>query len=87
MQSSRRASIEADLTLPRWVTFSRGQLLDELETLVEPGGKVIDWHSCELFPERWIDLVIVTRCDHAKLWERLEKRCAVFSLLDGFRQR
>ena len=30
-----------------------------------------------MFPERWIDLVIVLRCDHTKLWERLEKRLVV----------
>jgi len=50
------------------------RLLDELELEVAPGGRIIDWHSCEIFPERWIDLVIVMRCDHTKLWERLEKR-------------
>ncbi|CAD6573101.1 MAG: factor activating pos9 [Cyphobasidiales sp. Tagirdzhanova-0007] len=50
------------------------RLLDELESHVEQGGKLIDWHSCEIFPERWVDLVIVIRCDHSKLWERLEKR-------------
>lgn len=50
------------------------QLLDELEPLVAEGGLVIDWHSCELFPERWPDLVVVLRCDHSLLWERLEKR-------------
>lgn len=50
------------------------QLLDVLEDEVAPGGKVIDWHSCEIFPERWIDLVVVLRCNHTKLWERLEKR-------------
>lgn len=50
------------------------KLLDEMENLVKPGGKIIDWHSCEIFPERWVDLVIVVRCDHSRLWERLEKR-------------
>lgn len=51
------------------------QLLDELEPLVAEGGLIIDWHTCELFPERWPDLVVVLRCDHSLLWERLEKRC------------
>jgi len=50
------------------------KLLDELEKVQEPGGKILDWHTCDLFPERWIDLVVVLRCDHSKLWERLEKR-------------
>lgn len=39
------------------------------------GAKVLDWHTCDLFPERWIDLVVVLRCDHSQLWSRLEKRC------------
>lgn len=50
------------------------KLLDELELVQAPGGKILDWHTCDLFPERWIDLVVVLRCDHSKLWERLEKR-------------
>lgn len=45
-----------------------------MESMVDGGGNVIDWHSCEVFPERWVDLVIVFRCDHTKLWERLERR-------------
>lgn len=50
------------------------QLLDELELVQQAGAKVIDWHTCDLFPERWIDLVLVLRCDHSQLWARLEKR-------------
>ena len=50
------------------------QLLDELEPLVTQGGLILDWHTCELFPERWADLVVVLRCDHSRLWERLEQR-------------
>lgn len=50
------------------------QLMDEVEPLLEIGGNVIDWHSSELFPERLIDLVLVLRCDHTRLWSRLEKR-------------
>ncbi|KAK4055224.1 hypothetical protein OIV83_000504 [Microbotryomycetes sp. JL201] len=50
------------------------KLLDELEPFQTSGGKVFDWHCCDIFPERWIDLVVVLRCDHSKLWDRLEKR-------------
>ncbi|THH13983.1 hypothetical protein EW146_g6298 [Bondarzewia mesenterica] len=49
-------------------------LLDELEPIVSEGGIILDWHTCELFPERWVDLVVVLRCNHTQLWERLEKR-------------
>lgn len=38
------------------------------------GGLVLDWHTCDVWPERWVDLVVVLRCDHSVLWERLEKR-------------
>lgn len=38
------------------------------------GGLLLDWHSCEAYPERWIDLVVVLRCNHELLWKRLEKR-------------
>ncbi|GAA5861425.1 hypothetical protein JCM3774_000244 [Rhodotorula dairenensis] len=50
------------------------KLLDELELVQQSGAKVLDWHTCDLFPERWIDLVLVLRCDHSQLWTRLEKR-------------
>ncbi|KAH9486789.1 Adenylate kinase isoenzyme 6-like protein [Psilocybe cubensis] len=55
-------------------TVDEDRLLDELEPIVAEGGIILDWHSCEVFPERWPDLVVVLRCDHSKLWERLEKR-------------
>ena len=51
------------------------QLLDELEPSASAGGVILDWHTCEIFPERWADLVVVLRCDHTRLWNRLEKRC------------
>ncbi|KAG9048304.1 factor activating pos9 [Tulasnella sp. UAMH 9824] len=54
-----------------WQTYI---VLDELEPLTDAGGLVIDWHTCDVFPERWIDLVVVLRCDHTLLWDRLEKR-------------
>lgn len=50
------------------------KLLDLLEPLADKGGLVIDWHCCEIFPERWIDLVVVIRCNNTILYERLENR-------------
>jgi len=55
-------------------TVDEDRLLDDLEPLVSDGGVILDWHTCEMFPERWADLVVVLRCDHAKIWDRLEKR-------------
>ena len=38
------------------------------------GGYMLDWHACDLFPERWIDLVIVLRCGSTTLFDRLTAR-------------
>ena len=48
--------------------------MDELEDVVSKGGNIVDFHSCDLFPERWFDLVLVLRTDNTILYDRLEKR-------------
>ncbi|KAJ3836876.1 P-loop containing nucleoside triphosphate hydrolase protein [Lentinula raphanica] len=55
-------------------TVDEDKLLDELEPIIAEGGVILDWHTCEIFPERWPDLVVVLRCEHSQLWDRLEKR-------------
>lgn len=45
-----------------------------MENEVEQGGCIIDWHGCDLFPERWIDLVIVLRTATEQLYDRLKAR-------------
>ncbi|KAJ1979546.1 factor activating pos9 [Dimargaris xerosporica] len=50
------------------------KLLDELEDQMEPGGQIVDFHSCDLFPERWFDLVVVLQTDNSVLFQRLQKR-------------
>ncbi|KAI0064880.1 P-loop containing nucleoside triphosphate hydrolase protein [Artomyces pyxidatus] len=59
-----------------WQSYSvdEDKVLDELEPLASEGGIILDWHTCDIFPERWADLVVVLRCDHTQLWDRLEKR-------------
>ncbi|SCV68805.1 BQ2448_926 [Microbotryum intermedium] len=59
-----------------WDTYEvdEDKLLDELEIVQRKGGRILDWHTCDIFPERWIDLVVVLRCEHSTLWKRLEKR-------------
>jgi broad-specificity NMP kinase len=37
-------------------------------------GTVVDYHSCDFFPERWFDLVIVLTCNNTLLYDRLEAR-------------
>ncbi|KAK6461974.1 AAA domain-containing protein [Scheffersomyces coipomensis] len=50
------------------------KLLDSLEVDLEKGGIIVDWHCCEIFPERLIDLVVVLRTDNRLLFDRLKKR-------------
>ena len=38
------------------------------------GNIVTDYHACEMFPERWFDLVIVLRVDTHVLYDRLMQR-------------
>jgi len=38
------------------------------------GGSIVDHHSCDYFPERWFDLVVVLQTDNTVLYQRLEKR-------------
>ena len=47
------------------------KLCDYLEPYMEEGGMVLDFHSCDFFPERWFDLVVVLRTDNSVLYERL----------------
>jgi adenylate kinase len=35
---------------------------------------VIDWHICDVFPRRWIDLVVVLRAETSVLYDRLTSR-------------
>ena len=50
------------------------QVIDELEEVMGEGGNIVEYHSCDFFPERWFDLVIVLRTDNTLLYDRLEKR-------------
>ena len=38
------------------------------------GGVVVEYHACELFPERWFDLVLVLRARTEVLYDRLKAR-------------
>lgn len=49
-------------------------LIDELDPIVSDGGYVIDFHTPEIFPERYFDLVLVLRADTESLFDRLTER-------------
>ena len=55
-------------------TLDEDKLLDEMEDMLADGGTVVEYHSCDFFPERWFDLVVVLRTDNTVLYDRLVKR-------------
>ncbi|XP_018651786.1 hypothetical protein Smp_050570 [Schistosoma mansoni] len=50
------------------------RIVDELEDAMSSGGQIVDYHSCEFFPERWFDAVFVLRTDNTVLYPRLTSR-------------
>ncbi|RLN60738.1 hypothetical protein BBJ28_00021449 [Nothophytophthora sp. Chile5] len=50
------------------------KVCDEMEEMMVEGGKLVDFHTCDFFPERWFDLVVVLRTDNTTLFDRLQKR-------------
>ncbi|KAL9623263.1 MAG: hypothetical protein Q9160_002370 [Pyrenula sp. 1 TL-2023] len=63
-----------DEDLGSWIVDEE-KLLDEIEDQVKDGGWLIDWHACDVFPESWVDLVVVLKCSKTDvLWDRLNAR-------------
>lgn len=50
------------------------QLLDLMEPLMSQGGRIVDYHGADFFPERWFDIVFVLRTDNTILYDRLKDR-------------
>jgi adenylate kinase len=50
------------------------KICDLLESYIGQGGNIVDFHSCELFPERWFELVLVLRTNTDILFDRLTER-------------
>lgn len=50
------------------------KVVDELEEQMAEGGVIVDYHGCDLFPERWFHIVFVLRTDNTQLYTRLENR-------------
>ncbi|KAF2457319.1 AAA domain-containing protein [Lineolata rhizophorae] len=62
-----------DDEMQSWIV-DEDKLLDALEPLADRGGILLDWHACDLFPKRWVDLVVVLRCDSSVLYDRMAAR-------------
>ena len=67
-----------DPSLDTLVITDEGEdrLLDEIEETLRDveRGYVIDHHSCGIFPERWVDLVVVLRGGTEVVFDRLTER-------------
>ena len=55
--------------------FDIDMVCDELEPLMSGrGGIILEFHSCDFFPERWFQLVVLLRCENSQLYDRLKER-------------
>ncbi|XP_034297081.1 adenylate kinase isoenzyme 6 [Pantherophis guttatus] len=50
------------------------RVIDEMEDKMKDGGVIVDYHSCDFFPERWFNIVFVLRTENSFLYNRLENR-------------
>ena len=78
--------IDEDKVVERWTVLAQtisnanhewsfcSQIIDELDPVVEEGGKIIEYHGCDFFPERWFDGVFVLRTSNTTLYDRLQER-------------
>ena len=57
-----------------WWWVHASQMMDSLQTDIDKGGIVIDFHGSDLFPVEWFDLVLVLRCSNTILYDRLASR-------------
>ena len=51
--------------------FDVDMVCDELEPIMQNGGVILEFHSCDFFPERWFKLVVLLRCNNTELYDRL----------------
>ncbi len=55
--------------------FDIDLVCDELEPIMSgKGGIILEFHSCDFFPERWFQLVVLLRCNNTQLYDRLSAR-------------
>ncbi|EGI63949.1 PREDICTED: adenylate kinase isoenzyme 6-like [Acromyrmex echinatior] len=49
-------------------------LLKLMENWMRKGGQIVDYHSADLFPVSWFDIVFVLRTNNTILYDRLKER-------------
>jgi len=54
--------------------FDEDMVCDELETIMQKGGVILEFHSSSFFPERWFQLVVLLRTTNTQLYDRLKAR-------------
>jgi len=55
--------------------FDEDMVCDYLEPMMsQQGGIILEFHSCDFFPERWFDLVVLLRASNTQLFDRLQGR-------------
>ncbi|VEL06841.1 unnamed protein product [Protopolystoma xenopodis] len=50
------------------------RVIDQMEPQMYSGGQIVEYHSCDYFPERWFDAVFVLRTSNEFLYPRLKQR-------------
>ena len=50
------------------------KLMDVLEPRLEQGTMLLDFHTCDIFPEELVDLVLVLQVNTEQLYDRLQGR-------------
>lgn len=75
MATMRNSILLSSMMTRQGAISSLRQICDELEPSIgQQGGFIVDFHSCDIFPERWFDLVMVLRADNTILYDRLVQR-------------
>ncbi|ORX72149.1 P-loop containing nucleoside triphosphate hydrolase protein [Linderina pennispora] len=54
--------------------LNEDKVVDEMEDMLADGGVCVDYHTCDFFPKRWFDLVVVLRATTDKVFDRLTER-------------
>ena len=54
--------------------FDEDMVCDELESQIQEGGLIVEFHSSDFFPQRWFKHVVLLRTNNTELYDRLAAR-------------